>query len=113
MTKLFDLFPQELKDQVVDYTIKQQKSSKKLPTRPTRPNKINSKSVISIDFAYPRVKKLPLTTERQVKSAINHFYNVAKVTEDERSEAFKKILCKAELFKICTIVLKDKYSQYL
>lgn len=104
MTKFFDLFPQELKDQVIDYRLK----GKKKPIVKAHPGKPGSNS-----FAFTKIKKLPLETERQVLSALNHFYNVAGVSEDERREAFKKIIDKADYFKICTMGFRNKYSQYL
>jgi len=65
------------------------------------------------EYAFEKIKKLPLTTYKNVRSAMAHFYNVKNVTEEDRKVAFKKIFNKAEYFKICTIEFLSKYEQYV
>lgn len=74
---------------------------------------VKNQQVIRLEFAYTRIRKLPLETYRNVLSAITHFSNVKNVSEEERKEAFKKILVKATQFKICTIEFVKKYEQYV
>lgn len=111
MTKFFDLFPQELKDEVIDYRLRGMKKRRKANKRGA-PLKTETQPK-STNFAFPRLRKLPLDTHRQVLSALNHFPNVAGPTEEERGEAFKKIIEKASSFEICTMGFRTKYSQYL
>ena len=94
MSKLFDLFPQELKDQVVQYKLEKNKIVQKV-------------------HAFQRVRKLPLESIRNVQSAMTHLLNVKGVTKEEIAEAYKKIIEKAEEFKICTMGFKKEYEQYL
>jgi hypothetical protein len=94
MSKLFDLFPQELKDQVVKH-------------------RLEGTGFASKDYAFQRVRKLPLLTPRNVQSAMTHMLNVKGVSCEEISEAFKKIIEKAVEFKICTMGFEREYDQYL
>lgn len=94
MVKLFEYFPKELKTTALKLFNKK-------------------REVNSIEFAFPRVKKLPLETKRNVLSAITHFFNVKNVNSGDMEEAYKKILKKAELFEICTMVFISKYESYL
>lgn len=104
MTKMFDIFPQELKERVVESRLEKIKQ--------TRLTSLKGKDNLK-DFAFPRVRKLPLETKRNVLSAITHFLNVKGVNPDEISEAFKKIIQKAKTFEICTIVFVKQYEAYL
>jgi hypothetical protein len=103
MTTLFDIFPQKLKESVVEARFNKIKQN----SNRTAPNAVLK------DFAFPRVKKLPLETKRNVLSAVTHFFNVKGITEVEKSEAFKKIIQKAQTFEICTIVFLKQYEAYL
>jgi len=107
MTKLFDLFPIELQDQVMQSKLTGFKSNK-----PNKPNKSKNLSP-NQTYAFARLRKLPLESDRQILSALNHFGNVASCSEDEKKEAFYKILSHADKFKICTMGFKTKYGQYL
>lgn len=80
--KLFEIFPDALK-----YKSSGRKKS----------------DLKEIEYAFPRLKKLPLMSKRNILSAITHFSNVKGPTIEERVEAYKKVLEKAELFKICTM----------
>jgi len=93
--KLFDLFPLELKEQVVDFRIKRHRESNK------------------IEYTFPRVKKLPLETKRQVLSALNHFYNVKGVNKEEIEVGSKKVIQRAKIFEICTIAFLKQFEAYL
>jgi hypothetical protein len=84
--KLLDLFPEELKKQV----------SREV-------SGIKKERVKDIDYAFSRARKLPLISQRNILSAMTHFYNVKNVTDAERIDAYKKILERAEIFKICTM----------
>lgn len=90
--RLFDLFPQELKEEVVKHRLLKVKQKPK-------------------DYAFKRLQKLPLDTKRNVLSALNHFFNVKGPTKEERSEAFKKILKKAEDYQICTMGFIKQYEE--
>ena len=103
MCKLFDVFPQELKEKVVEARISEMRAKKVEP----------KKDDVKTDFAFPKVKKLPLETHRNVQSSITHFFNVKGVSVQDRKEAYKKILAKAEYFKICTMGLVKEFEQYL
>lgn len=102
MSTLFDVFPQELKEKVVEARIAQMRAKKSE----------SKKDADKTDFAFPKVKKLPLETHRNVQSAITHFFNVKGVSKEDRAEAYKKILAKAEYFEICTMGFKKEYEQY-
>ena len=80
--KLFEVFPETLKKQVT---------------------KGSSSKVEQLDFAFVRVKKLPLMSRRNILSAMQHFFNVKGVTDQERVLAYKKIVESAEKLKICTM----------
>jgi hypothetical protein len=90
---LFDLFPLELKEEVVNLRL----SKVKQISKPK-------------EFAFPRLKKLPLDSKRNILSALNHFFNVKGPTEQERAEAFKKVLNKAEEYQICTMGFNKQYT---
>lgn len=81
--RLFEFFPESLKKEVSLTNRKYQRTD--------------------IEFAFSRLRKLPLSTKRNILSAITHFLNVKGATADEKIEAYKKILNKAEIFKICTM----------
>lgn len=110
MVKLFDLLPLELKQEVVEYRKSQYKNNKK-----SNKNKNLSKSSKPKlkNFAFPSAKKLPLDTERQVKSAIHDFDKVKGVTLEEQREAYKKIINSANRYSICTMVLSSKFEHCL
>lgn len=100
MVKLKDFFPEELK-----HPIKKEKISS------NNVKKLQEKD--NIEYAFPTVHKLPLQTKRNVLSAFSQFLNVKNVTEVDRAEAFKKIIKKAELFDVCTMVFNKQYESYL
>lgn len=77
-----DCFPEELKRQVSENI---------------------TENSIKLEYAFPRLKKLPLNSKRNLISAINHFFNVKGTTLPEKREAYKKILNKAKVFEICTM----------
>lgn len=104
MPKLFDFFPPELQKEFVARNPALQKKFQ-------APKPLN-KVIKSHSYAYPAKKKLPLDTSRQVQSAMSYFDKVAGVNELDKVEAFKKIIEKAEIFKVCTIVFKTKYPSY-
>ena len=95
MNRLFDCFPQELKERVVEHRIAQIRSSKK-----------------EIDYAFPRARKLPLETQRNVLSAITHLFHVKGVSPAEVEVGYKKIVDKASTMGLCTIELFKQYEQY-
>jgi hypothetical protein len=101
MVRLFEYFPKELKTNVL-----QAKALELL-------NKRGKKGENKVEFAFPRVKKLPLETKRNVLSAMTHFFNVKNVNSEDMGIAYKKIIKKAELFEICTMVFISKYENYL
>jgi len=103
MSKLFDSFPHELKETVFEFRAEQLKKGNKF--KRLSKNKIQQ-------YAYSGVHKLPLDTKRQVLSAINHFDNVKKISEDDKYAAFKKIIKAAETFGICTMGFREKYAKY-
>ena len=98
--KLFEIFPEELKVLMVE---------KKLATIKENKEKAN----VSIEFAFDRAKKLPLETRRNVLSALNHFFNVKNVTKEEKEIAYKKVIKKAEFFKLCTMAISKQYESYV
>lgn len=91
MVKLFELFPDELKEKVIE-------------------NRLTTEGIY---YAFPRVKKLPLKTYRNVLSALTHFFNVKGVTKEEKEIAYKKVVQHAESFKICTMVFSKQYEQHM
>ena len=101
MVKLFEYFPKELKTDILQ--------ARELSLL----NKKRYKKEESKDFAFPRVKKLPLETKRNVLSAMTHLFNVKNIKPEEMELAYKKIIKKAELFEICTMVFISKYESYL
>lgn len=107
MIKLFDFFPSELKHEVVDYRLSKSKKNKKSRRLP------KSNRVKKTTFAYSRHKKLPLGTERQVKSAMSDFHKVKEVTAPEMAEAYKKIVNRATSLKICTMGFSSKFEHCL
>jgi len=100
MTKLFEAFPQELKEEVVSFRLTKKKKGK------------NTRKLSKKRYAFEKIKKLPLESERNVISAMNHFANVKGASEEERAQAYEKIIKVAELFKICTMGFREKYSQH-
>jgi len=110
MVKLFDTFPDELKEQVNNYRTKQFKKNKKSNKDRTLSKK-QSNSVAT--YAYDSVKKLPLDNERQTSSAIKHFLDVKRVTDEDRRVAHKKILKAADRYGICTMGFNSKFELYL
>lgn len=104
MNKLFDYFPQNLKESVVEYRISTTKAiNRKNTVTPT----------VTTDFAFPKVKKLPLESKKNILSAITHFFNVKGVSTEDRASAYKKIIQKAGIYEICTIVFVKQYEAYL
>jgi len=97
MPKLFESFPEDLKKLAA--AAKKSKNSNKI-------KKLN----ISKTYAFPKVRKLPLETRRNVLSAINHFDNVTKISEQDKQLAYEKIIKAAESFGICTMGFIDKYK---
>jgi hypothetical protein len=51
-------------------------------------------------FAFPRVRKEPLTDASHVRNAIARFDQVQDVTDEERREAFRRIQRAAERFGV-------------
>lgn len=103
MNRLFDYFPQSIKERVVENMISRSKEAKKLTTVNSTPT----------DFAFPKVGKLPLETKKHILSAMNHFFSVKRVSDSDKDIAYKKILQKASTFEICTIVFCKQYKAYL
>ncbi len=52
------------------------------------------------EFAFPRERKEPLTDARHVRNAIARFDQVEGVSDDERDEAWKRILAAAKRYDI-------------
>lgn len=102
MSKLFDIFPEELKKQCIECECKKIKD-----------NNSNKLLIDNKDYAFPKQRKLPLISKRNVLSAITHFFNVSGVTDPERAEAYKKITEKAQVYEICTMVFIKQYEAYL
>jgi hypothetical protein len=107
MAKLFDVFPDALKQQVAEHRMSQIKKRKKY--NDLRKKKPGREKV----YAFRRVKKLPLETKRNVLSAMTHFANVKNVSEAEKVSAFKKIIKSAKRFEICTMGFIEKYDEYV
>lgn len=93
MVKLFELFPIELKQDIIKSKLKIENNN--------------------IEYAFPIQHKLPLTSVRNVQSAIAQLFKVKRVSHSEVMQAYKKIVEKADKFKICTMGLKKEYEQYL
>lgn len=106
MVKLFEVFPDQLKQQVVEARI--EKSKKRSKNKTLNSKRKNSGKL----YAFSRIKKLPLESKRNVLSALNHFWNVKNVTDPERAQAFKKIVKYAKQFEICTMGFREKYEAY-
>jgi hypothetical protein len=104
MIKLFDFFPQALQEEVVEYHISKNKQK--------NINRLDKSTKQPIEFAYKRLRKLPLMSKNNVLSAFNYFDKVAGVSEEEQQEAFSKIIKAAESFELCTIEFKDRNSKY-
>lgn len=113
MVKFFEHFPQELKQEVVEYRKAQYKKTQK-SQKPNKSSKLehNPSKKVS-NFAFSKAKKLPLDTERQVKSAISDFDKVKGVSLEEQRDAYKKIINSANVYSICTIVLSSKFEHCL
>jgi len=112
MVKLFESFPQELKDKVQDKDLKAKPSSTE--EKVSNYKKLNKKKIkIAKEYAFTNLKKLPLDGKRQVLSAMEHLLKVKKVSEQEIEEAYKKILKVAESYEICTMGFNSKFEQYL
>jgi hypothetical protein len=109
MVKLSDFFPPELKSQG---TILSPPPSKLYKHLKSNNNLSENNPTKSHSYAYPHRRKLPLDTSRQVESAITYFDKVVGVSDLDKVEAFKRIIEKAEIFKVCTIVFKTKYPSY-
>lgn len=98
MIKLYDVFPPELKERILQNKIDDIRSrANKSPKKPE-----------NLEYAFPRLKKLPLETKRNVQSAMTHFPNVKGGTEEEKTEAVKKIIKKAEEYQLCTMVFSKQ-----
>jgi hypothetical protein len=114
--RLFDKFPPELKQEVVEYRMSRKKSKpSKNSKKFKKSNKLldKSKKPIKTDFAFPSLKKLPLATERQIKSAMVDFDKVKCSSEQERAEAYKKIINRANSCSICTMGFSSKFEHCL
>lgn len=90
MTKLFDVFPEALKAQTLTKTVQ-------------KPQKI--------EYAFDSIKKLPINSKDQVKSAIQAFFTIKVNNNQEVETAFKKIIAKANIFNICTIIFNKQYHE--
>lgn len=104
MSKLYDVFPDELRKLTSD-----SKPNKKKKVSNTNHYR-NTKKQSNVTYAFPKVKKLPLETKRNILSAMNHFENVKKVNNEDKKLAYKKIIKAAESFEICTMGFIDKYK---
>ena len=110
MEKLFHQFPLELKQEVVEYRKSKYKSKKKS----NKPKNLSKKSKTKVkEYAFPELKKLPLDTERQIKSALHDFDKVKGVTLVQKREAYEKIINSANRYSICTMVLSSKFEHCL
>jgi hypothetical protein len=112
IAQLKDFFPEQLV-KLCNENEKLDKKSNSFHTKKITQKNVKNQVVNTIEYAYSGVRKLPLETYRNILSAITHFNNVKNVSEEERKEAFKKILVKAIQFKICTIEFVKKYEQYV
>jgi hypothetical protein len=99
MTLLAEFFPDNFK-------VSSKKTNKKL----SKSYKKSSETKQLVTYAYPKVKKLPLETKRNVLSAMTHFDNVKGTTEQDKAAAYKKIIEVARYFEICTMGFKDKFK---
>lgn len=106
MDKLFDLFPVELQEEVIAYRLK--KVSDKPENKPNSNNKLAKSDVV---YAFSRLKKLPLDTERNLKSAMAQLWNVKNATDADRAEAVEKIINLAKCFNVCTMGFLERYEQ--
>ena len=52
------------------------------------------------EFAFPRERKEPLTDARHVRTAIARFDQVEGVSDDERDQAWKRILAAAKRYDV-------------
>jgi hypothetical protein len=112
MTKLFESFPQELKEKVTKK--EESKPLKSKGKKPYKNSKIGKKKPKEAkEYAFSKIKKLPLDTQRQVLSAMEHLLKVKNVSESEIGEAYKKILKCADSYGICTMGFNSKFEQYL
>lgn len=100
MEKLFDCFPQELKQQVLEYRIAKNGTGKRRGIQ----SRTNKHETLKTElYAFERLKKLPLVTERNLLSALNHFFNVKGATPEEMVLAFEKVCSKAKECNVCTM----------
>ncbi|RKZ85452.1 MAG: hypothetical protein DRQ39_07130 [Gammaproteobacteria bacterium] len=118
LVRLFDQFPLELKQEVVEYRRSNKSNSPEHKTRSGKNSNNNSKlkkkkDELKVEFAFPKSKKLPLSSERQVKSAINDLDKVKGHTDEETLQAYKKIINAANRYSICTMVLDSKFEHCL
>lgn len=104
MSTLFDVFPAELKEKIIEQRIAERKFKSKKQLKPDTTLK---------NYAFQRIKKLPLENQRNVLSALTHFFNVKGVTLEDRQEAYKKVILKAEQYEICTMGFIEQFEQYL
>src|SRR3954447_7458130 len=74
-----------------------------MASRRTRPQQLDAEDRQALPdtrFAFPRVRKEPLTDARHVRNAIARFDQVQDVTDKERDEAFRRIKQAAEKFGV-------------
>jgi len=105
--KLFEVFPDELKSRFVEQQINSNKRKKSKSQSHNKP-----KQAVK-DYAYPKLKKLPLETRRNILSAISHFDKVRGATDADKVIAFKKIIQKAKKMEICTMGFYKQYGNVL
>jgi hypothetical protein len=105
-TRLFDLFPVALKEEVFQNRKNQNKN------KVQRSSSQGLVPVKSSEYAFERLKKLPLDSLRQVQSALNHFFNVKGVTPGDLDIAFEKVKGKANQLGLCTMGLCRQYEAF-
>ncbi|RZU54026.1 hypothetical protein EV385_5963 [Krasilnikovia cinnamomea] len=74
-----------------------------MATRRTRPQELDAEhrnALPDTRFAFPRVRKEPLTDAAHVRNAIARFDQVRDVTDRERDEAFRRIQRAARKFGV-------------
>ncbi|BCB91742.1 DUF6582 domain-containing protein [Phytohabitans suffuscus] len=63
-------------------------------------NAVERKSIPDSGYAFPRLRKEPLNDASHVRNAIARFDQVRDVTDDERSEAFRRIRRAADRYGV-------------
>ena len=101
MLKLRDFFPAELRKEI----------NRLEPLSPPSPSKkFNKLDNQDVDYAFTRLRKLPLGSVRQVNSALFDFDKIKGASEEEISQACNKIIKKATELEISTIAFVEKYK---